>query len=340
VVEISAIIVVGGFFGDEGKGKIISYLSLKSQVAAVARAGVGTNAGHTIVYQGVKYKLRQIPSGFVNPNVKLFIGPGVLVDPRVFLQEIELTKTSERARIDYQAGVIEEKHIEEDRSSSHLKGKIGTTGSGCGPAQRDRAMRILKLAKDVPELRKFLTDVPYELNELIDEGRDIIIEGTQGTFLSLYHGTYPYVTSKDVTSGSICSDVGIGPKKVRDVIIVFKGYVTRVGKGPLENELPIDEVKKRGWYEVATVTGRVRRVAPFNFKLAKRAVMLNSATQIAITKLDLLFPEDKHKKRWKDLSKDAKEFINRVEEELKVPVTLIGTGPEVHDIIDRSERED
>jgi adenylosuccinate synthase len=165
-------------------------------------------------------------------------------------------------------------------------------------------------------------------------GQNVLVEGTQGTFLSLWHGTYPFVTSKDVTASGICADIGLGPKNVDDVMVVFKSYVTRVGTGTLENELPMDEVAARGWSEVGTVTGRQRRAAEFNFELAKRAVMLNSATQIGLTKLDVLFSDCAHKNSFDDLSNAAKQFITKTEDALDVPVTLIGTGPGVDDIID------
>ena len=82
----------------------------------------------------------------------------------------------------------------------------------------------------------------------------------QGTFLSLYHGDYPYVTSKDVTASGICSDVGYGPKRVDEVIVVFKAYVTRVGSGPLENEISSLQAKENGWLEFGSVTSRERRL--------------------------------------------------------------------------------
>jgi len=328
-------VVVGGFFGDEGKGKIISYLALKDRPAIIARAGVGTNAGHTVVINGKLFKLRQIPSGFPYEKARLLIGPGVLVNPEVFFKEIEEVNCKDRVGIDYQCGVIEEKHIKEDKGSSHLRGKIGSTGSGCGPANAERALRRLKVAKDVPELQPYLTDVPLEINEAMDRGEMVLIEGTQGTYLSLYHGTYPFVTSKDVCAAAACSDVGIGPTKVDDVIVVFKAYVTRVGSGPLEGELSEEEAKKRGWLEIATVTGRKRRSAPFNFKLAKRAVMLNGATQIALTKIDVVFPETRGITDYNELPKEAKNFIERIESETGTPVTLIGTGPEINAMIDR-----
>jgi adenylosuccinate synthase len=326
-------VIAGGFFGDEGKGKIASYIAIKDDVDANVRTG-SVNAGHTVVWGGVTYKLRMIPSGFVNPRTRLYLAAGCNVNPSIFLEEVKLTGVDGRVWIDRQASVIEPIHVERDRSEG---GRIGTTGQGVGPAQEDRVKRIAKLVSEVDELKPYIDDVALRVNEILDRGGKVLLEGTQGTYLSLIHGTYPYVTSRDTTASAICSEVGIGPKRVDEVILVFKSYVTRVGKGPLEGELSEEEARRRGWLEVATVTGRVRRSAPFNFKLAKRAVMLNSATQLAITKLDSLYPEAAYARRFEDLPKEAKAFIESVESEVKVPVTLIGTGPRVEDIIDRRE---
>jgi len=329
-------VVVCGFFGDTGKGKIISYLSLKDKTAVTARAGVGPNAGHTVVYKGKEYKMRMLPSAFLYDKCRLLIGPGVLINPEILLQEIELTESHRRVGVDNQCAVIEQKHIEADKKG-HLAQEIKTTGSGTGPCNAERALRTVKLARDFPELKKFLADVPLEVNTAIDEGKNVLIEGTQGTYLSLYHGTYPYCTSKDVTASAACSDVGVGPTKVDDVIVVFKAYTTRVGGGPLPNELSWEEAEKRGWAEVATVTGRRRRSAPFSYELAKRAVMLNGATQAALTKIDVMFQECKGAKSYKELPKEAKAFIQKIEKEIQVPVTLIGTGPDTLEIVDRRE---
>jgi len=327
-------VVVCGFFGDTGKGKIISYLSLKDKVAVAARAGVGPNAGHTVVHEGKEYKMRMLPSAFVYNKCRLLIGPGVLINTEVLLEEIQLTDSGDRTGVDPQCAVIESKHIEADKKG-HLAQTIRTTGSGTGPCNAERALRQVKLARDVSKLKKFLTDVPAEVNRAIDEDENVLIEGTQGTYLSLYHGTYPYCTSKDVTASAACSDVGVGPTRVNDVIAVFKAYTTRVGGGPLPNELSWEEAEKRGWAEIATVTGRKRRAAPFNYDLAKRAAMLNGATQLAITKIDVLFPECKGVKSYRELSQEAKTFIEKVEKEIKVPVTLIGTGPDTLEIVDK-----
>ena len=328
-----SIVVVGGFFGDEGKGKIISYLAKKDNPSIVVRGGAGTNAGHTIKDGNTTYKVRMLPSGFLNKNSRVMIGPGVVVNPQVFLKEIQEFGVSGRAFMDNNCGIIEQNHLEQD-SKGRLKEKIGSTGSGTGPANAERAMRTLKMAKDIDSLSSYIKDVPDEINSALKNKEDVLVEGTQGTHLSLWHGTYPFVTSKDVTASGICADIGLGPKNVDEVLVVFKAYLTRVGTGPMPGELRAEETEKKGWAEFGTVTGRLRRAAEFDFNLARRAVMLNSATQIAITKLDVRFPECSGVKSMSELSNNAKSFIKNIEEKLEVSVTLIGTGPLVDDVVD------
>jgi len=334
-------VIVGGQFGDEGKGKIVSYLCWKNNYDIVARGGVGPNAGHTVVYNdGVKeeeYKIRQLPSGFVNLKARLLIGPGVLINPDVLQKEIsdfEKFNIAKRLNIDYQCGIIEKEHIERDAGNKFLSEKIGTTKTGCGPAQEDRVKRIGKLASDIESLKKFLCDVPMEINKAIEENKKILIEGTQGFGLSLFHGTYPYVTSKDTTASAILSDVGVGPKNVDEVIVVFKSYVSRVGEGSFKTEISQEESEKLGIEEYGTVTRRRRRIGMFDFELAKRSVKINSATYIALTNIDRLFKCNGVRK-YEDLPDNAKKFIEKIEEETKVPVKYISTGREIKDTIER-----
>ena len=326
-------VVVGGWFGDEGKGKVVSYLGLVDKPSICVRTG-SINAGHTVNYNGRTWKLRILPSCFVNELTKLMIAPGALLKIDVLFREIEETGSRGRVWVDERAGVIEDRHVESERSNEYLMKVIGSTGQGVGAAMVDRVLRVLKTAKEFPELRGLITDVSREVNEELDRGGNVVIEGTQGTFLSLYHGTYPFVTSRDTTAAGIISEVGVSPRLVTDIILVFKAYVTRVGAGELPGELSMDEVIARGWAERGTVTGRPRRAAPFNMDLAKRAVMLNRPTQIAITKFDALFPGARGKRRWSDLPVEARRWIESIGEELRVPITLIGTGEDSMDMID------
>jgi adenylosuccinate synthase len=288
--------------------------------------------------QGKTYSLRMIPSGFVSKESRLLIGPGVLVNPDILLKEIEITDTRNRTGVDRQCAIIEQKHIDEESRSEHLVKKIGVTKTGVGACNADRVFRSAKLARDIPVLSDLLADVAEETNRALRDQHNVLLEGSQGTFLSLFHGTYPYCTSKDVCASAICSDVGIGPTDVDDVIIVFKSFVTRVGEGPLEGQLTEEEAQRRGWQEFGTVTRRPRRAAPFNFELAKKAVHLNGATQAAITKMDVVFPDAIGIKRFADLPNKARAFVEEVEKAIGIPVTLIGTGPSNEDLIDRTPR--
>jgi adenylosuccinate synthase len=329
------LVVVGGFFGDEGKGKIIAYLANKGNPFIAVRGGVGPNAGHTFSHGGRTYKVRMLPSAALNLETQLLIGAGVLINPEILANEIKMFDAFNRTLIDAQSGIIEKAHIEKDTCIMHLKNKIGTTGTGTGPANADRAFRVLKVARDIPELTQYVGDVSNDVNDALDKNKSVLVEGTQGTFLSLYHGGYPYVTSKDVTASGICSDVGIGPKKVDDVLVVFKSYVTRVGEGPLKDEITSEDAKARGWSEYGSVTGRQRRASPFDPGLAKKAIRLNSATELAITKLDVVFPSSAGKREFSKLSAEARRFIDNIEGETGLKVTLIGTGAELNQVIDR-----
>jgi len=326
-------VIAGAFWGDEGKGKIVSYLALKDKLDVCLRTG-SVNAAHTVWYQGNRYALHMVPAAFVYEKCRLLIGAGSNVHVAKFLEEVEATNVKNRIGIDHQASIIEEKHSIQDKTNAHLKG-LGTTGWGIGPAIEERVRRTAKLAKDIPELQPYLTDVTTEVNKAIDAGKKVLLEGTQGLMLSLFHGTYPYVTSRDTSASAICSEAGVGPTKVDNVLVVFKAFVTRVGTGPLPEELIKEEALKRGWFETAAGTGRDRRSAPFNFELARKAVMVNGATQAALTKLDVLFPECKGARIYDKLFTEAKQFINEIEKQTEISVVLIGTGPEALDIIDR-----
>jgi adenylosuccinate synthase len=325
-------VIAGGFWGDEGKGKIISYLALKEPLNVCVRTG-SVNAAHTIWYQGKRYALHMVPGGFVYEKCRLLVAAGTNVDVKQFLEEVEVTGVRDRIGMDSQASIIEEKHSAQDKASAHLKG-LGTTGRGVGPAIEERVRRTAKLARDISELKPYLTDAATETNSAIDAGKKVLLEGTQGVQLSLFHGTYPYVTGRDTSASAICSEAGVGPTKVDNVLVVLKSFITRVGTGPLPGELSKEEAERRGWFETAAGTGRDRRSAPFSFELAKRAVMLNGATHIALTKLDALYPKSQGARTLDALPKEAQQFVKEVEKHTGVSVALIGTGPDALDIID------
>jgi len=326
-------VIAGAFWGDEGKGKIISYLALKDKIDVCVRTG-SVNAAHTVWFEGKRYALHMVPAAFIYNRCRLLIGAGANVHVERLLEEIKETGVENRIGVDYQASIIEEKHSLQDKTSAHLKG-IGTTGWGVGPAIEERVRRTAKLAKDIAQLQPYLADVAKEVNEAIDSGKKVLLEGTQGFMLSLFFGTYPYVTGRDTSASAICSEAGVGPTRVDEVLLVYKAFMTRVGAGPLPGEIPKEEAVKRGWFEIAAGTGRERRSAPFNFEIAKRAAVINGATQAALTKLDALYPKCRGVRNYDDLPQEAKDFIREIERQLGIPVVLIGTGPDALDIIDR-----
>ena len=326
-------IIVGAFWGDEGKGKIISYLALNDKLDFCVRTG-SVNAAHTVWLDGKRYALHMVPAAFIYEKCRLLVAAGANVHMGRLLKEVESTNVNGRMGIDQNASIIEEKHSIQDKTSAINKG-IGTTGWGVGPAIEERARRTAKLAKDIPELKPFLTDSVTEVNDGLDAGKKVLLEGTQGFMLSLFHGTYPYVTSRDTGASAIASEAGVGPTRVDDVLMVYKSFITRVGAGPMPGEITKEEAKKRGWFETAAGTGRDRRSAPFNFELAKRNARINGATQAALTKLDCMFPSCRSARKFGDLPTEAKQFVKEIEEKTGVPVVLIGTGPDALDIIDR-----
>ncbi|MGV8176633.1 MAG: adenylosuccinate synthetase [Candidatus Bilamarchaeaceae archaeon] len=327
-------ILVGGQYGDEGKGKIISYIAIQDEPEIIARGGVGPNAGHEVNHKGVRYPMRMLSCGFVNENARILIGAGVAVNPEVLIKEVELIKADEkRVGIDFRATLINKEYIEQDAGSPN-SAKIGTTKTGCGPAVSSRANRTNPLVKDVPELKKYITDVQKEVRK----AKNVLVEGSQGFMLSNYYGTYPFVTSKDVSASSIAADVGLGPTQIDHVFMVIKAYTTRVGNGPFPQEIPVEDAQKLGFQEYGTVTGRPRRTSKeLHWDDLRLAAEVNGATQIAVTKLDIRFPGNAGVKKFSGLTSEAQKFIENIEKELDVPVTLIGTGKDSSEIIDRRD---
>jgi adenylosuccinate synthase len=328
--------IVGGFYGDEGKGLVTAYLAMQDRIDAAVRSQ-GPQAGHTVKYQGKDYVFRQIPSAIFNPKAQLLLAAGAYVNPKVVMEEVqkfELFNVRKRLRIDENATVILPEHVEKEKI---LVSAVGSVGTGVGGAAADRAMRRPDiLVRDVPELKEYSDGVHVSeiVNDLLDERKSVLIEGAHSTHLSNLHGAYPYTNAYDNTASALLDQVGVGPKAVDNIYVIFKAFVSRVGKGPLNGELSEAEADKLGWVEHGTVSGRRRRAAPFDVELAKKSVRLNTPTDIVITKLDIVYPGAAGVREYGKLPKEAKERISYLEKELKVPITLLKTGPELNDMID------
>jgi adenylosuccinate synthase len=327
------VIVAGGTFGDEGKGAVIGKFAMHYNVDIVVRVGGGPQAGHTVTNGK---KVTQIPSGFVNSDSRLLIGRGTVINPDIFLEEMRTYCVGNRLGIDYGCTIIEPEHIERERE---LVERIGSVGTGTGPARVDRILRKAKLAKDVEALRPFLTDVAEEVNDAINRNRKILIEGVQGYGLSLMnYKFYPYVTTQDTTASQFASDVGIGPKAIDEVVVVYKAYVSRVGKGPMK-EWTLEEKAKYKIEERGSVSGRVRRLGSFDKDLARESMMGNTGTYAAITCIDRVFENNSGVRNFDKLTMEAQEFIKDLNSFFKKGskyyegIALISTGPNLEDAI-------
>jgi adenylosuccinate synthase len=331
---LSVDVVVGGQFGDEGKGKIVSYLTRKDSISHVVRAGVGANAGHTVVLDsGTSHVLTHVPAGFVNPNAKLYIAAGTLINVNVLLNEIDLLSLHGRICVDENCGLVEPRYVSAEKRNRFLD-KIGSTRSGTSEGNAHRAMRRVRVARDEERLKPFLANVSLALEEALRRGERVLIEGTQGVGLSLYHGSYPYVTSKDVTTASLLADVGLSFKWVRNIYLVCRPFPVRIADGPLFSEIESAEIDSMQLWEYSTHMDRPKRVGRFDFQLLENAVRLTGANLIALTHLDNVDRSVYGCRDYSLLTSFARDFIHPIEEHARVPVKLISTSPYLSDVID------
>jgi adenylosuccinate synthase len=345
VIHMAVTVVIGAQYGGEGKGKIVSYLSIRDNPQCVVRCG-GPNSGHT-VYKGSKvFRLRLLPAGFVNPRTRLLLAAGSIINPRILFEEMEAANVDRhRLGIDHNALIITDSEAQSEAQLG-LRDRLGSTQSGTGIGVAKRALReeSVRIARDIPQLKPYLADVAAEVNSAVDNDKLCIIEGTQGFGLSLYHSLcYPYATSRDTVASAFLSEVGVSPLAVTSIIMAVRTFPIRVegNSGPLKNEISWQELRRRSGYphdicEFTTVTGRRRRVASFDIDLVKRAAIVNRPTQVALHGADYLDFANKGITQYKFLTTKTKGFVQSLERELSVPVTLIGTGPEQSELIDRT----
>jgi adenylosuccinate synthase len=344
VEEVSLTVVVGGQYGSEGKGKLVAYLARAAErEVAVVRCG-GPNSGHTVEFRGRPYPLRQLPSAAVVEGTWLFLGAGMVIDPKLLQKELtDLNIDKARVRIDRNAVVLDRADLRRERRSK-LRTRIGSTLSGTGSATARKVLRDPRqqTLKDLAAFHDLVTDVSSRLNALIDGGRDVVVEGTQGIGLSLHHSqSFPYATSRDTSAAAFLSEVGLSPMLVSDVITVFRSFPIRVAgnSGPLPGEISWEELTRRAGAprpvtETTTVTKRTRRVAEFDWDQATEAVKINRPTRLALHGLDYINYEDRCVRSLEKLSKASRYFIDAVESRLGVPVAFGFTGPGNDDIVD------
>ena len=330
--------ILGAQWGDEGKGKIIDYLSRRADI--VARFSGGNNAGHTVINDLGDFSLHLVPCGVFSDGVMNVIGNGVVVDPDVLIEEMEALKQggvdiSDSLMISERAHLIMPYHVILDTLAEKGRGTqaIGTTGKGIGPAYSDKTSRTGIRAADILDLEaleirlnavlpftnailekiyevepvslnsilekseywqkrlaSFIKPVGRYVNDTLDGGGTVVLEGAQGILLDLDHGTYPFVTSSSPTIGGASTGLAIQPRQITNVLGIFKAYNTRVGSGPFPTELfdDVGEGIRTVAKEFGTTTGRARRIGWFDGVLARYSNRINGYTSAVITRLDVL----------------------------------------------------
>ena len=321
-------VVLGTFYGDEGKGKIIDYLGSNADIAV--RCSGGNNAGHTIEVDGIKFAFHLIPSGILNKGTIAVIGNGVVVDPKVLIEEMENLKehgySADNLRISDKAHIILPYHVEMDKLLEENRGsnKIGTTARGIGPAYCDKYEDLIsdrfeelltininnknkifemyghetvdleKTLADYKEyakiLKPYITDTVTLIHNALDEGKKVICEGAQATLLDIDFGSYPFVTSSNPSIGGVCTGSGVGARDIGEVYGVLKAYSSRVGAGPYvtEQNNEIGDTIRELGHEYGTTTKRPRRCGWLDLVALKYAVRLNGITGLAVNHVDTI----------------------------------------------------
>jgi adenylosuccinate synthase len=330
-------VVLGGQWGDEGKGQIVDTLAKDVQI--VARATGGSNAGHTVINEQGTFAVHLIPSGIFTPGTFCVLGNGLAIGPQTLLNEmdglaahgIDLSNLS----ISDKAHLVMPYHPMLDALEEERRGEaaIGTTRRGIGPAYMDKMARsgvrvadlldeealrnrlgfllpyrndqLVKIFGAQPlemeslvqemlgygeRLRPYVTQTEVLLQDALDAGKKVLIEGAQASLLDTDFGTYPFVTSSSPTAAGACLGTGIAPSQVTTVLGVFKAYCSRVGSGPMPSELTDatgDLIRERG-REYGTTTGRPRRTGWFDAVAARYVVRLNGISRIALTGIGVL----------------------------------------------------
>ena len=294
-------ILVGLQWGDEGKGKITDALADKYQW--IVRYQGGNNAGHTVYIDGKKFVTHSIPTGILNPNCKVVITHGCVVNIPEIIKEVNLLEKTgisfkDRFYLSENAHLITPEHLRQDKSN---KVKFGSTGKGIGPAYRDKIYRAGLRVKDYSQLidedKIIVTDTRKLLRDAIYKGDKVLFEGAQAVMLDIEMGTYPHVTSSPCIASYAPAGSGLPLTFFKHSIIlgVAKAYTTRIGTGPFPSEIHDKKVAQNIQFtgkEYGATTGRLRRVGWLDIPQLKYACEVNGVSGIALTKLDIFSEAD------------------------------------------------
>ncbi len=332
-------VVVGGQFGSEGKGKVALEIVRRDRtVAAVVRVG-GTNSGHTAVgLDGKTYALRQLPAASIDGSLQVILPAGTFIDLGILRHELKVLGLGhDLVAISPMARIITDEHKQWERAG-RLGSAIGSTQSGTGGAVMAMTAReasnfpLLSVqAEHIAELQPFLKNTTSELRRLLDAGKRVVIEGTQGFGLSLLNGGFwPKATSRDTSASGFLAETGLSPRDVDDVTMVLRCHPIRVAGdfGPLPGETTWELIAAEAGLpenhrEFTTVTNKVRRVAKFEPAIVRSAIEVNRPSRIVLNHLDYVDPRVRNG----ELTAKARRFVDTIEADIGHRINWLGTGP-------------
>lgn len=341
-------VVVDLQYGSTAKGKVVQYLVTQKRYSASMRVQ-SIQAGHTVYYKGKAFKMRTIPCAWVDPNVLLLLGPGIFIDKDLLLHEIAMLEEAgveikSRLYLDFRANYI----IEADKiaeADAGLTKKMGSTGEGAGSSLIRKIWRKSEATRVIDD--SWASENKLQVCDtitLMDRLNTVLVEGCQGTMLSLHTSPeYPFVTSREASVSGIISECGISPFDVENIHGVFRTYPIRVGGNSgktASKELEWDEISKRSGLrnlkpETTTVTGRNRRIFEYSFSEMKHAMIINRPNHLYLTFIDYLHSGDYGKKEGYDkLSKTSRDWIEEREKELG-NINWLSTGEQAEHYITR-----
>ena len=371
-------VVLDSQAGSCGKGKFIGYLAGNDK-ANIAINNFMSNAGHTYVTDGgEKIMTQHLPTSIINPDTSLVIGPGAAITPDILFKEIMNYADllgNRRVIINPRAVVIKQEH----RDTEKRVLRSGSTFKGCGASQADKVMRQAELfgswygrfsddkdagftSAEIEFIKEHIMvmDTMTYINDAIDDGKYVIVEGSQGCDLDINYGLdYPNTTSRQCHAGQLLADCGISPRLVSDIIMIMRPYPIRISNTTnIQNEDGSTLVTSSGGYdgaeeitwdivkercgapvdmefgEMTTVTKKVRRVFEMNWDRLQYVSKLNRPTYIALNFVQYIDWNAYKCHDYSKLPQKVLDFIKQVENITSVKVGLIGTGPNNDDIID------
>ena len=383
--------VVGANWGDEGKGKITDVLAQESDY--IVRFQGGSNAGHTIKNEFGKFGLHLMPSGIFNKEAVSVLGNGVAVNAKKFIEELasieeagvphgKIIISDKYAKIGFQvADLYADKEVLMSRIENVCTIKNVLFENLYHKPQIKPEDVYEELMEYAEILRPYVAHTSQVLNDALRAGKSILLEGQLGALKDTDHGIYPMVTSSSTLAGFGSTGAGLPPYAIERIVTVVKAYSSAVGAGAFVSELfgdEADELRKRGGDggEFGVTTGRPRRVGWFDAVATRYGCMMQGATEVAVTVVDVLgyldelkicvgyeidgevtkdFPNtpllEKAKpvyetlpgwktdirgiKNYDDLPSECKAYIERIEKEIGVRVSMVSNGPAREELIIR-----